>query len=329
MEVSVAQAGPVTLELTELTSKAWWTLDYDINLDRDTKTISVDRKLIVTQETGMLWDEVALTLSTTRPGDIAFPSSVTPDLAYIHPPIAYAENTRDMMAGSPDMAKSQMPMAAPEMMTAEVLIEGLSVSYVYPDPVTIASAEAAELALDTLSFAADPGIIAAPRHDETAFIVATFTNDTPEPILPGPANYLRDGKLVGRYNVELIPPGGEAELGFGAMESIRLDTHFERNEEGDTGLIRRSNTREQIITFTVENLTNEAQEVRALFPVTFSEQEDLKVNVTANPRPDETDIDRLRGVSAWNLSLEPKETAEVTLKVRFDWPDGQELEWYP
>ena len=150
-----------------------------------------------------------------------------------------------------------------------------------------------------------------------------------EPILPGWANILRDGHLVGRERIEMIPAGAETELGFGPIEGIRLATIFERNDEGDTGLISRSNTREQRITFTVENLTGEAQEVRAFFPLTYSEQEDLRVRVTASPAPDETDIDRKRGVSAWDLSIAPGETAEVEITVSLDWPEGHGADLVP
>jgi len=140
---------------------------------------------------------------------------------------------------------------------------------------------------------------------------------------------MRDGHLVGREMLDMIPAGAETELGFGPMESIRLETIFARNEEGDTGIIARSDTREQLISFTVENLSGEAQAVRAFFPLTYSEQEDLRVRVSATPPPDETDIDRKRGVSAWDLEIDPGETAEVEISVRLDWPEGQNLVWYP
>jgi hypothetical protein len=79
----------------------------------------------------------------------------------------------------------------------------------------------------------------------------------------------------------------------------------------------------------VENLTAESQELRAFFPLTFSEQEDLGVRVSAQPAPDETDIDRARGVSAWDIALAAGETAEVSITVQLDWPEGMELYWYP
>ena len=99
--------------------------------------------------------------------------------------------------------------------------------------------------------------------------------------------------------------------------------------EGDTGIISRSNTREQKMIFTVENLTGEPQALRAFFPLPYSEQEDLRVRVTASPEPDETDIERARGVSAWDMSVAPGETAEVTITVALDWPEGMDLYWYP
>lgn len=333
VDVVVASAGPVTLELTELTRDAMWEVDYDLDLDRDAGSLDIARKLIVVQNTGRVWSDAALTLSTARPGNAVGPSPVDPDQARIHPeltlmrgdaapaPMAEPEMAEDFAAG--------IVAEEPKMTTASLQVDGLSLSYAYPDPVTIASGEAAELALDTLTIDADPGIEAAPRYDETAFVMARLTNTTGEPILPGEANILRDGHLVGRQRIDLIPAGAETTLPFGPIEGIRLETIFARNAEGDTGIITRSNTREQQITFTVENLTDEAQEVRALYPLTFSEQEDLRVKVTAQPMPDETDIDNKRGVSAWDLTLAPGETKAVSITVNLGWPDGQMLNWYP
>lgn len=331
VEVTQAEAGPVTLELTELAASAWWEMDYDLDLDREAGTLAIDRKVIVTQATGEAWSDVALTLSTARPGEATGPTPVYPDQARIAAVQELARATAAPMAmeDAAGYAAAPEPMIEAEMKTASMQIDGLALSYVYPEPVTVASDEAAELALDTLALEAEPLVWASPRQDETAFTVARFTNTTQEPILPGMANILRDGHLVGRQYIEMIPAGGETEMGFGPIEGIRLATIFERNAEGDTGLISRSNTREQRLTFTVENLTGEPQDVRAFFPLTYSEQEDLRVRVTATPAPDETDIERARGVSAWDLTVAPGETAEVNITVALDWPEGSELYWYP
>lgn len=330
VEVVVAEAGPVTLELTELAAEAWWEMDYDLDLDRETGRLAVARKVVVVQDTGQAWSDVALTLSTARPGETVSPSPVSPDQAWLADPNQYARasDSAPMLEASP-APEPEMVMVEGAMKTANLEIDGLALSYVYPEPVSIASEEAAELALDKLELDAEALVVAAPRHDETAFTVARFTNTTPEPILPGWANILRDGHLVGRERIGMIPAGAETELGFGPIEGIRLETIFERNAEGDRGILTKSNRREQRIVLTVENLTDETQTVRTLFPLTYSEQEDLSVDVVADPAPDETDIDRQRGVSAWSLVVAPGETAEVNLTVSLGWPDGKELVWYP
>jgi uncharacterized protein (TIGR02231 family) len=332
VEVILAEAGPVTLELTELTSRAWWEMDYDLDLDRAEGELAVARKVIVTQETGRVWEDVALTLSTTRPGEEVSPSPVEPDHARIVDPkeaVGFLERASGPRLETAEMAPAPMMISDADMKTATLEVDGLALSYVYPDAVTIASAEAAELALDRLTLEAEAAVHAAPRWDETAFTLARFTNDTGEPLLPGWANILRDGHLVGRERLDMIPAGAEAELGFGSIEGIRLKTVFARNEEGDTGFISKSNTRNQLITFSVENLTGEAQDVRAFYPLTYSEQETLRVRVSAKPSPTETDIDQLRGVSAWDMTLAPGETAEVEITVALDWPEGMELLWHP
>ncbi|MBL6427263.1 MAG: mucoidy inhibitor MuiA family protein [Maritimibacter sp.] len=333
VEVVVAEAGPVALEMTEQSWAAGWRVDYDMNLDREAGEITMDRKLIVTQDDRRAWTDVALTLSTARPNDRIAPSEVYPDMADIFDPeerrpIPMAPRAEMEMADE-DMAVAGIVAEPAPMKTAGLQIDGLAVSYVYPDPVSIAPGEAAELALDTLTIPADVTIEAAPRWDETAFLMAEFTNETGEPILPGEASLMRDGHFVGRMAIPMIPAGGDEELAFGPMESIRLDTILKRNAEGDAGIINRSSTRVQDITFTVENLSDEPQEVRALFPLTFSEKEDLEVEIVALPAPDETDVDDRRGVSAWDLTLAPGETQEVEITITLDWPEGQVLSWNP
>jgi len=330
VEVTVAEAGLVTLELTELTSRAWWEMDYDLDLHREAGEIAVARKVIVTQETGRIWDDIALTLSTARPGEDVSPSPVDPDRARI---VESMGGGRFSERASAPMLEGAMPepmvVMDADMKSAALEVDGLALSYVYPDTVTIGADEAAELALDQLTLEAEALVHAAPRWDDTAFTVARFTNTTGEPLLPGWANILRDGHLVGRETLDMIPAGAETVLGFGPIEGIRLKTVFERNQEGDTGFISKSNTRNQLVTFTVENLTGEQQDLRAFFPLTFSEQDDLRVRVTANPAPTETDIEKKRGVSAWDMTLAPGETAEVEISVALDWPEGMELIWQP
>ena len=78
--------------------------------------------------------------------------------------------------------------------------DGPGVTYTAPTPVSVASnVDAVRVALDRLEFDARRFARAAPRFDPTAFLMAGFTNDTQEPLLPSfsAALYL-DHTLIGR-----------------------------------------------------------------------------------------------------------------------------------
>ena len=69
--------------------------------------------------------------------------------------------------------------------------------------------------------------------------------------------------------------------------------------------------------------------MRLLYATPFAEQEDIEVDVAFSRAPDETDVDDLRGVAAWNLDLDPGETARIEMAVELTWPDEMVLNWRP
>ena len=112
----------MTLELTELAASAWWEMDYDLDLDREAGTLAIDRKVIVTQATGEAWSDVALTLSTARPGEATGPTPVYPDQARIAAVQELARATAAPMAmeDAAGYAAAPEPMIEAEMKTASI-----------------------------------------------------------------------------------------------------------------------------------------------------------------------------------------------------------------
>ncbi|MGC9419643.1 MAG: DUF4139 domain-containing protein, partial [Rhodovulum sp.] len=165
-----------------------------------------------------------------------------------------------------------------------------------------------------------------PLWDATAYVVAEFTNDTGEVILPtGEALFYLDGRYVGQQGIAAIPAGGEAELAFGPVDGLRLTrTVLDRNE-GDRGVIRKSNERVEEVRIEVENLTGETWPMRVVDRVPYSEQEDLEITWQADPQPAETDLDGKRGVLEWRFLLGAGESRDIALSHRMTWPEGKVL----
>ncbi|MDF0603472.1 mucoidy inhibitor MuiA family protein [Psychromarinibacter sp. C21-152] len=332
LTVEMADAGRAAFELTETTDAAAWAIAYDMRLTTgDAPALDIDRKVTVRQWTGSYWSDVALTLSTSRPADRPDPVMPRPDRVSVHEPAPERERigaaAPEPVVIEPELAMEDGPAGG--VFRPEMVVDGVAVSYAYPEPVSVGTEDAALLFLGALNLPAETEIHASPRHDDRAYQVARFVNEGDAPILPGDARLYRDGHLVGRTAVGLIPAGGESLLGFGPLDGLQLDWRLVRNQTGGSGLLNRSSTRNQGIVFSVENLTGAPQDVRVFYALPFSEQEALEVEIDAQPAPDETDYEGLRGVSVWDLALVRRETREIRVDVSLDWPDGMELRWYP
>lgn len=336
ISIDKASDGPVDLTLTGFVQDAGWAPGYDMHLDRAAGRIAVDRKLQVGQSSGEPWINVALTLSTADPNAQIIPSDPRQSRAVIRDKLT---PKRALTGSAPEYDRIEMPavvaLAEPVIeeaaqVLADLRVDGLSVSYTYPDRVTIPSADdLLQLALDSFTLDAEQTIRATPRDDDTAFLLAEFRNTQPDPMLPGDVSLYRDGAFIGRGSLPLVPAGAEETVAFGALDGIRLDWRLLENNTGDTGIIASRNRRIQSMEFSVENLTGTDADVLTLFAMPFSEQEDLKLNASAKPAPDVMDYEKDRGIGAWDFALKPGQKRTVRVDVDITWPENKDLLWRP
>lgn len=321
----MAKGGEGHLVVTHYVYDAAWAPVYDMTLDRKAGKLMVERGVLVSQYSGEDWAGVDLTLSTARPSEQSEPTILWPALRRV---VDEDDPARDMMKMSDSADGGVEAAMAPEAVmaveTATMAYQGDTVVYHYPTPVDLASGvENLRLTLDELSFTPKIVAQAVPRHDQTAFVVATLTNDSTEILLPGAAYLYRDGALTGMAQLAVLSPGDEVDLGFGAIDGIRLQRDMPQRAEGDRGIISTSTQIEETAVLEVENLTGEAWQVRVLDMVPYSEQEDLEISYSADPGVSETDVDGKRGVLAWDFDLAAGEKKAVTLESLISWPEGK------
>ncbi|NJS39413.1 MAG: DUF4139 domain-containing protein [Rhodobacteraceae bacterium] len=326
VSLTAVAAGEQTVTITQYVSGASWRPFYDLNLTRDGgDALAFGRSVLVTQYTGEDWSDVALTLSSSAPAQQAAPSTLWPEFRSIGPEVEAADLARKGLAEDAQMG-AVVAEAAPAPITAAAGVEGDTVVYRYPEMVTVASgAEDLRLALDSLAFTPVVKAVAVPRFDRTAFVMASFTNASDEPLLPGEAMLFREGVLVGTTWLDVIAPGVETDVAFGALETLRIKREMPVAAEGETGVFTTSNQRTESAVITVENTGEEGWPVRLLDQVPYSEQEELEVEVTATPTPTEVDVDGQRGILAWELEVPAGGKATITLEHRLSWPEGMIL----
>ncbi|HQY43553.1 MAG TPA: DUF4139 domain-containing protein [Paracoccaceae bacterium] len=326
--VTAAAAGEETVTVTQYVGNASWRPVYDLNLTRaDGDALTLNRAVLVTQYTGEDWAGVALTLSSSRPAEQAAPSQLWPELRSIGPEVEAEDLARKALGGA-DMTMLPAPVAeaAPASITAGMAIEGDTVVYTYPEPVTVATgAEDLRLALDSLDFTPVVEAVAVPRLDKTAFVMASFTNASDEPLLPGQAMLFREGVLVGSTWLDVIAPGVETDVGFGAIETLTVKREMPKRAGGETGVFTSANQQSESAVITVENTGDQAWPVRILDQVPYSEQDDLEIEVSASPEPTETDVEGQRGILAWEFDLAAGGKETITLEQVLTWPEGMVL----
>ena len=115
------------------------------------------------------------------------------------------------------------------------------------------------------------------------------------------------------------------KLGFGPLTGIKLERHLPDETEGDRGIIMKSSERTETAVLSIKNLTGEEWPMRIIDQVPVSRQEDLRVDWSADPAPDETDPDGKRGLLVWKGPLAPGAERKITLTTSLRWPDGMDL----
>lgn len=314
-----------TLTVTYTIPDAGWQPLYDLHLARDSGALRIERGAFVQQSTGENWQDIALTLSTLRPSEQTEPGQIWPWIARIDDP----QVIQPMARGKAEAVFMAAPVA--EAAVSDIAVasfDGLSVTYSYPAPVSVTTgADNVRLMLAPMETKAEIVAQAVPMLDQTAYLIARLTNDTGEILLPtSEARFYLDGRYVGQRWLNLIAAGDKADVSFGPIEGLRLTRLVRDRNEGDRGILTKSNEQTETVEITVENLTGEAWPLRLIDRVPVSEQEDLEITWSADPIPAERDIDGERGILAWTFDLPAGETQSITLKTRMTWPEGKVLQ---
>ncbi|PWJ16497.1 DUF4139 domain-containing protein [Jannaschia seohaensis] len=329
------EGGPVSVTLEDVSDAAGWSPSYRADLTDG--TVTLDRRAELWNGTGVAMERTALTLSTADLFAFAEPSEPYADRVVTQPETTFAprspvEQSAEADGGgalSQDFAPAPT-VAQDKALMAEALLDGVVVTYAYPEPISLPAASGTTtVVLDRLDFPARVFDRAVPRYDETAYRMAEIVNATGEPLLPGSVTLRRDGAPVGQTELPLIPAGDTADLPFGPQPHLRLEWRALENTAGERGVFTTQGTRRQDVVLRVRNLSETAQTVETLHALPFSERDAVQVTARTIPAPDARDVEDIRGLARWDLDVAPGETAEITIRVEIDWPEGEVLNWQP
>lgn len=349
MQVTVNLAAPAavsgTFRLKYRVGGAGWHPVYDARLTSPAKdkpaAIELVRRAAVEQSTSENWSDVTLRLSTARPAGTTAAPDIDPILIAGYDagsgPVLSRNDAAKRNAPAPaseaagpaaDAAKDE----AGELKTArqsEATVEtaGFQALYVIPGRVSVDNTGTAKnIRIATSSIAATLSVKAVPKLDPNSYLTAGFTLNGDTPLLPGPVMLYRDGVFMGQGGLPLLSPGEEAKLGFGADDLVKVKRTEVTRRRGEEGLLTTSHTDVRAYDISVKNLHDFAVPVTILDQAPYSTREDIVVETLSGMTPpSEKDVEKKRGILAWNFDSAPG--AETVLKHGFKitWPQAVEV----
>jgi uncharacterized protein (TIGR02231 family) len=344
--VTAAAALDAELSVRYQVASASWTPLYDARLTtgarNDAPRLTLVRRASIQQRSGENWTDVALALSTTRPGS----GTTAPELHAMlvdfeadppPRPVASAPAVRSIRPQQEarvaeeerkDRFGAGLAMDAVADRRAGVETAPFQAIFTVPGTVTVlTTGEMKRVQIDEAQL--EPALTArvVPRVDTRVFLYAKVTLPKTTPYLPGPVSLFRDATFVGSGRLPQLAAGEEHELGFGSDDSIRVRHAVLDEKRGESGLITSSKTDQRNYRIAVKNHHPRAMTVAVLDQIPVSQNQDIKVELIAKTQPTRKDPEDKRGVMAWDIKVEPNEEKLIEFGYRVSWPADKRVRY--
>lgn len=317
-------AGDFELELSYVVNRASWTPLYDLRVNHN-NLVSLSYLAEVQQSSGEDWQNVALTLSTAKPGLGTLPPKLQP--WYIDAPSAqFATRRRARSLAEDNFDDMVMMAAAPaagalieaENVGTAVSREGGVVTFQVSGGNNIPSDGAPhKITIFNDNYPCQLQYIAIPRLVRFVYLSAKVTNSsTGATLLPGTANIFRDNMFVGTTQLENIAPNQEFELNLGIDEGLKIERDLIERQV-DKKLLGSQRRVTYAYRLKVTNLLERATNLKITEQLPVSRDEQIKVRLNrSNPQIQLGEM----GILEWAIALLPQAQQELSYQFTVEYP---------
>jgi uncharacterized protein (TIGR02231 family) len=345
VRVSAAQPGNLDVALSYTVPGASWVPSYDARVLSTEHAVALGYFGLVRQNTGEDWKDVALTLSTARPGlGGAAPALTVWNLDVFNPILlrqqAENERRRDEMAkkaerfnAAPAAVNMQTVTsnysgdkwggALPEekdadMAAATIEAGATSASFKIASPASVASDNSPQrVPIMNTTLKANPEYLTVPKRQQVAYLTSKVVNSSDFPLLAGAMNVFLDGTFVATSNLRTVMSGEKFDLALGADEGISVKHKRVNKFTEDTGLTNSGKRITYEYLITIQNNKKAAERVIVADQVPISRNEKVVVKLLA---PDAKEVKPTdEGTLKWTLDLKPGEKRELTVKFAVEY----------
>lgn len=310
-------------EISYITPYASWVPFYDLRAENVTAPIDLMYKAQVTQNTGIDWKKIKLTLSSGTPNQnnqfptlqswfLRYQADFTSTLQGQVAGIAVRKNTIQTFDkdGIGYMAESSIDDYT------TINENQLNVSFDIDIPYDILSnGKQHSVSLKELKLPANYKYYSAPRVENEAFLVAEINDYSQFNLLPGKANIIFEGMYVGKTHINPNQTTEELKLSMGRDKRVSVKREKIADKSGTKFL---SSYKEQTFTYDITVRNNKKETVEMLLKDQYPLSTDKDVTIELLDRS-KAEVNEETGILTWDIKLKPNETQKfrVSYKVRY------------
>ncbi|MDR0229013.1 MAG: DUF4139 domain-containing protein [Flavobacteriaceae bacterium] len=321
--------GEVPLQIKYYTNQAGWKPFYDLRVEKINSPIKVVYKAEVTQQTGVDWRGVNLSLTSGVANQsnslpkwntwfLNYGYSSSADLKDVSVRGAYAskkmsETASYNMATEKSVVYEESTMANFTQVNESQLNVSFDISIQYT---VLTNGKPHSVTLNDFNMPAEYKYYAAPKLDSNAYLVATIRDYGNYNLLPGTANVIFDGVYVGKTALDPANTEEEMKLNMGKDPKVVVTRTVVKDKSG-TKILSSKKTQNFVYDIAVRNNKAEAIDIQIEDQYPISANTDIEVELT-DTASGKVDVDK--GVIKWELKLKGNEnkTLRFGYQVKYD-----------
>ena len=334
LQVMNEVAGNVNFDINYITNNANWKPFYDLRADSVKDPINMMYKAQVTQNTGIDWKKVKLTLSSGNPNQ----NNQAPILGSWFLRYGYQDGYRNG-----DVLSNKLQGRASGVQLDEVVVTGyamkkdkqvrsinatdvetqLNVSLEIDIPYDILSnGKAHSVALKEIKLPATYKYYAAPRVDKESFLLAEINDYSKYNLLPGEANIIFEGLYVGKTNINPNQTTDTLNLSMGRDKKISIKREKVVDKSGTKFL---SSYKELMFTYDLTIRNNKKEDIQMLLKDQYPLSSDNEITIELL-EDGKAKVNTETGILTWELKLAPNETKKIRISYKVKYPKDKVID---
>lgn len=316
LNVMSSQSGVIPVTVSYLTTQARWRPSYEMRIEKINQPIQMTYKAQVSQNTGVDWRNVNLSLTSGSANE----NTVAPELRpwflnYPNNVIARGETAATRARDSGNATMMMETLAKQDMATApstmgdylQINESQLNVSFNIDIPYTILSnGKQHSVALKETALPATYQYMSIPKLDAQAYLIAKVKDYANYNLLSGEANVIFEGMYVGKTYINADVTQDELQLSLGKDPNISVSRTLISDKSG-TKMLSSRKVQDFVYEITVKNNKKENVNLHIEDQYPISSNSDIEITLTDR---DGSKVDPELGKLTWDVNLKPNETTK-------------------